>query len=106
MSKPSQATKAPASARGHESSARSTPASPHPEEAAALAHLIEIKPGLFLNVNQIVSLRVLSQENGDAYAILHLSNGDKLDLSREEFATIGRKEAHSPARPSQKPPAE
>jgi len=43
---------------------------------------------LFLNTDQIVSLRVLPQEENDTYAIVQLSNGDKLDVTRTEFALI------------------
>ncbi|HET7695197.1 MAG TPA: hypothetical protein VFK57_05765 [Vicinamibacterales bacterium] len=50
--------------------------------------LTEIKPGLFLNEDQIVSVRVLPQEDGDAYAVLQMPSGDKLNLSRDEFKSI------------------
>ncbi|MDM0069625.1 hypothetical protein [Variovorax sp. J31P207] len=58
--------------------------------------LVEIRSGLFLNVDQIVTLRVLPQEDGDTYAILQLSNGDKLNLTRVEFALISGTEPRLP----------
>lgn len=50
--------------------------------------LVELRPGFFLNADHIVSVRVLSQEEGDVYAVLHLSNGDKQNLSRDEYSAI------------------
>ena len=60
--------------------------------------LIELKPGLFLNVDQIVSVRVLPQAEGDVYAIVQLSNGDKQNLTRDEFTAITGEEPRPPAR--------
>jgi hypothetical protein len=37
--------------------------------------LTEIKPGLFVNEDQIVTVRVLPQEEENVYAVLQLSNG-------------------------------
>jgi hypothetical protein len=62
-------------------------------------NLLEIRIGLFLNVDQIVTLRVLPQEDGDTYAILQLSNGDKLNLTRAEFALVSGTEPRLPVRP-------
>ncbi len=50
--------------------------------------LLEIRPGLYINVYQIVSVRVLPQEEDNIYAELQLSNGDKLTITREEFTAI------------------
>ena len=50
--------------------------------------LTEIRPGLFINFDQIVSVRVLPQPEGATYAILQLSNGDKQNITREEFLAI------------------
>ncbi|WP_260955702.1 hypothetical protein [Pseudomonas citri] len=50
--------------------------------------LIELRPGFFLNADHIVSVRVLPQEENDVYAVLHLSNGDKQNLTREEYTAI------------------
>lgn len=61
--------------------------------------LVELKPGLFLNKDQVVSVRVLPKEAGEVYAILQLSNGDKLNLSRGEFTMITDVEPIQPARP-------
>jgi hypothetical protein len=94
-------TKTQTSRSGHESSA-----GPNTERPAKPTNLIEIKPGLFLNVDQIVSLRVLPQEEGSAYALLQLSNGDKLSLTRGEFSTISGEEPRPLARLPQKPLAE
>jgi hypothetical protein len=54
--------------------------------------------GLFLNVEQIVTVRVLPQEDGDTYAILQLSNGDKLNITRSEFALISGTEPRQSVR--------
>lgn len=50
--------------------------------------LIEIRQGLFVNFDQIVSVRVLTPPDGATYAILQLSNGDKLNITREECSSI------------------
>lgn len=63
--------------------------------------LIEIKPGLFLNADQIVSVRALPAEVDNVYAILQLSNGDTLNLTCGEFALVTGEERRSPsARPA------
>jgi hypothetical protein len=61
--------------------------------------LIEIRPGLYLNVNHIVSVRVLPQDEGDVYGIVQLSNGDKLSLTRGEFTMISGEEPRLPPKP-------
>ncbi len=86
---------------GHESSAR-----PHAELMAKTINLIEIRAGLFLNVDHIVSVRVLPQEEGNDYAILQLSNGDKLSLTLSEFSKITGEEPRLIARLPQKIPVE
>ena len=63
--------------------------------------LTEIKPGFFLNEDQIVSVRVLPQEDGGVYAVLQLSSGDKLNLTRDEFTVITGEKARPTARPPQ-----
>lgn len=85
------------------SSVRSATAPPLPERKAKTMNLIELRPGLFLNVDHIVSVRVLPQEEGDTYAILQLSNGDKQNLTRGEFTAITGEEPHLPARLPQRP---
>ncbi len=87
-------------------SGRGSSARPYAERIAETINLIEIRPGLFLNVDHIVSVRVLPQEEDNAYAILQLSNGDKLNLTRSEFSTITSEEPRPPARLPQKPLAE
>jgi hypothetical protein len=67
---------------------KSGPAETNPRHVGEATKLVEIRAGLFLNVDQIVTLRVLPQEDDGTYAILQLSNGDKLDLTRVEFALI------------------
>ncbi|EYS94823.1 hypothetical protein CF68_23790 [Cupriavidus sp. SK-4] len=69
-------------------------------------HLIELRPGFFLNPDHIISVRVLPEEEGDVYAILHLSNGDKQNLTRGEFTAITGEEPRPPARLPQRPLAE
>jgi len=59
---------------------------------------VEIRVGLFLNVDQIVTLRVLPQTDGDTYAILQLSNGDTLNLTQVEFVLISGAEPRLPVR--------
>lgn len=66
-------------------------------------NLIEVRPGFFLNLEHVVSVRVLSKEEGDVYAILQLSNGDKQDLTRNEFITITGEEPRLPMRLPHKP---
>jgi hypothetical protein len=68
--------------------------------------LTEIRPGLFLNVDQIVSVRVLPQEEDNVYAVLQLSNGDRQNVTRAEFTAITGEEPRLPLRPPQKPPGE
>lgn len=92
-------TKKQTSRKGHESSVE-----PYAERMAKTINLIEIRPGFFLNVDHIVSVRVLSQEEGNDYAILQLSNGDKLNITRSEFSTITGEEPRLMARLPQKPP--
>lgn len=58
--------------------------------------LIKIRPGLFLNVHQIVSVRELPQADSDTYAIVQLSNGDKLHLTASEFTLVCGEEPHQP----------
>ncbi len=89
--------------QGRGSSARPATAPPRPERKADTMNLIELRPGLFLNVDHIVTVRVLPQEEGDIYAILHLSNGDKQNLTRGEFTAISGEEPRLPARLPQKP---
>ena len=60
--------------------------------------LTEIKPGLFLNEDQIVSVRVLPQEEDNVYAVLQLSNGDRQNLTRAEFTAITGQEPRRPMR--------
>ncbi|NGO54714.1 hypothetical protein [Allomesorhizobium camelthorni] len=55
-------------------------------------NLVEIRPGLFLNGDHIVLVRVLPREERGVYAVLQLSNGDKLDLTRGEFTAISGEE--------------
>lgn len=40
-------------------------------------NLIEVWPGLFLNLEHVVSVCVLPEEERDVYAVLQLSNGDR-----------------------------
>jgi hypothetical protein len=67
--------------------------------------LTEIKPNLFINEDQIVSVRVLPKEEEDVYAVLQLSNGDRQNLTRAEFARITGEEPRRPLRPPQAPAA-
>ncbi|GEM_PF-1225532 len=79
---------------------------PYTGRMAKTINLIEIRTGLFLNVDHIVSVRVLPQEEGNDYAVLQLSNGDRLNLSLNEFSTITGEEPRLMARLPHKPPEE
>ena len=79
-----------------------TPLAPAKRKAETM-NLIEVRPGLFLNLDHVVSVRVLPKEEGDVYAILQLSNGDKQDLTRGEFITITGEEPRLPMRLPHKP---
>ncbi|MGF6201733.1 hypothetical protein [Pseudomonas laurylsulfatiphila] len=86
--------------RGGKSVARAATSPPHQQSMAG--HLIELRPGFFLNADHIVSVRVLPQEEGDVYAVLYLSNGDKQNLTPGEFTVITGKEPRAAARLVQK----
>lgn len=58
------------------------------ERQTISTNLIELRPGLFLNEHHIVSVRVLPAEEAGAYAILQLSSGEKLNLTRDEYKWI------------------
>ena len=103
MPKASKTPKKQTAPRGRKSSAKPATVPPSPERMAKVINLIEIRPNLFLNVDHIVSVRVLPQEEGNVYAILQLSNGDKQNLTRDEFTAITGEEPRLPARLPQKP---
>jgi hypothetical protein len=69
-----QVAKPQTSPRRREPIAEPAEAPPHPERTAGTIKLVEIGADLFLNVDQIIGLRVLPQEEGNTYAILQLSN--------------------------------
>ncbi len=71
-------------------------------ENKTVVRLIELRSGLFINPDQVVSVRVLSQEEGELYAMLQLSNGEKLNLTRKEFTAISGEEPRETMRLSQK----
>lgn len=75
---------------------------PAPKPAASAGKLIELRLGFFLNPDQIVSVRVLPQQADATYALMQLSNGDKLDLTREEFMAVTGSDPRPPARFRQK----
>jgi hypothetical protein len=96
--------KNPAPRRGRGPSVQPATAPPRPEERKAeTMNLIELKPGLFVNADQIVSVRILPQEDNNVYAILQLSNGDKHNLTRDEFTAITGSEPRPPVRLRLKP---
>lgn len=92
------------SRKGGESVGRAT-VPPLPDRKAEAMHLIELRPGLFLNPDHVVSLRVLPQEENDVYAVLQLSSGEKQNLTRGEFTAISGKEPRPPVRQAQNPRA-
>jgi hypothetical protein len=71
---------------------------PAPERKAGAVNLVELRLGFFLNADQIVSVRVLPQEEGETYALMQLSNGDKLNLTREEFTAVTGEDPRPPVR--------
>lgn len=71
---------------------------PELERKVSSLNLIELRPGLFLNQDHIVSLRVLPNEEGGVYAVLQLSSGDKMNLTRDEFTAISGEDPRPPAR--------
>lgn len=75
---------------------------PAPKRGASVVKLIELRLGFFLNPDQIVSVRVLPQQGDETYALMQLSNGDKLDLTREEFMAVTGNDPRPPARFRQK----
>lgn len=74
--------------RGGQASTGPATAPPTPKRKARTMNLVELRPGLFLNTDHVVSLRVLPREENSVYAILQLSNGDQQNLTRDELATI------------------
>lgn len=84
-------------------SARPATASPIQKRKGVAINLVELRPGFFLNVAHVVSVRVLPEEEGDIYAIVQLSNGDKQNLTRAEFSLVSGEEPCPPARLSLKP---
>jgi len=81
-------------------------ASLDPPQMPELISFIELRPGLFLNVDHIVSLRVLPQEEGNDFAILQLSSGEKLTVTRSEFSAISGEVPRVLSRMPQTAPAE
>lgn len=71
---------------------------PAPKPRASAVELIELRFGFFLNADQIVSVRVLPQQGDETYAVMQLSNGDKLNLTLEEFMAVTGKDPRPPAR--------
>jgi hypothetical protein len=82
--------------RGRESSVQPATAPPRPDPKAATPHLIELRPGLFLNPDHIVSVRVLAQEQDGIYAIVQLSSGEIQNLTREEFTAVTGEDPRPP----------
>lgn len=76
---------------------------PAPKLRVGVVKFIELRLGFFLNADQIVNVRVLSQQEDETYALMQLSNGDKLNLTREEFMAVTGKDPHPPVRIRQKP---
>lgn len=103
MSKKSARDDKTESSREDEYAKRPASVPPRQERQSKTIDLTEIRPGLFLNVDHIVSVRVLPQEEGEVYAIMQLSNGDRQNLTRGEFTAITGLEPRLSARLSQKP---
>lgn len=78
--------------------ARPATIAPRDEGTRISTDLVELRAGLFLNVDHIVSVRVLPEVVGNAYAVMQLSSGEKLNLTREEFSTLCGVEPRPPMR--------
>jgi len=91
-------TKTPTSRRGGSSASK-----PNAKRMSETINLVEMRPGLFLNTVQIISVRVLAREEDDVYAIVQLSNGDKLNLTAKEFSVITGEKPRPPTRKPRKP---
>jgi hypothetical protein len=76
---------------------------PTTERKTRVVNLIELRLGFFLNADQIVSVRVLPQEEDQTYALMQLSNGDKLNLTRGEFTAVTGEEPRQALRLRLKP---
>lgn len=74
--------------RGDESAKRPPTVPTCLEGQSKRIDLTEVRPGFYLNVDHIVSVRVLPQEESGVYAIMQLSNGDKQNLTHSEFTAI------------------
>src|SRR5688572_26792861 len=98
MAKKPTATGTTETRRGRGSSPRPATAPPRLERKAETMKLMELRPGLFLNLDHVVSVRVLPTEEDDLYAILQLSSGEKQNLTRGEFTEIVGEEPRSLAR--------
>ena len=91
--------------RARKSSAPPATASPIQKRQGVAINLVELRPGLFLNIDHVVSMRILPEADGDVYAIVQLSNGDKQNLTRAEFTVVSGEQPRPPARLSLKPPS-
>jgi hypothetical protein len=88
--------KKPTQYESKESQAEQKP--PKRERPPISTNLVELRFGLFINTDHIVSVRVLPEEEGNAYAVMQLSSGDKLSLTRDEFSAVCGVEPRSPVR--------
>lgn len=50
--------------------------------------LFELRTGLYINPVQIISVSVTTDGTGESFAVLKLSNGEKLDLTADEFKMV------------------
>lgn len=76
---------------------------PATERRTRAVNLVELRLGFFLNADQIVSVRILPQEEGETYALMQLSNGDKHNLTRGEFTAVTGENPRPQVRLRQKP---
>lgn len=58
------------------------------EERRGSGKLFEIREGLFINLDHIVSVKVVRKADDLRFAVLKLSNGEHQHITREEFAAI------------------
>jgi hypothetical protein len=102
---PTSDEKAAPPRRARKTSARPATASPIQKRQGVAIDLVELSPGLFLNLDHVVSVRILREQDGDVYAIAQLSNGAKQNLTRAQFTMVSGEQPRPPARLSLKPPS-
>jgi len=68
------------------------------EREGIATQLVELRTGLLINPDHIVSIRVLPDEEELSYAVMQLSNGDKVNLTADEYRAISGNHSRWPSR--------